>query len=233
VSIYAKNMSIEFPVFGVRSRSFKSSILNTVTGGEILKDDSLITIKAIDDVSFSLEPGDRVGLIGHNGSGKTTLLRAMAGVYFPTKGLLNVEGSISSLLDIFLGMDMDATGRENIVTRGLIMGFTFESIIERVNEIATFSGLGEFIDLPMRTYSSGMAMRLAFAASTSFDANIVLMDEWLSVGDENFSRSSERRIKKLIDRAEIVVFASHDHKLLKNICNKTIVMNGGKIESII
>jgi lipopolysaccharide transport system ATP-binding protein len=226
-------MSIEFPVFGVRSRSFKSSILNTVTGGEILKDDSLITIKAIDDVSFSLEPGDRVGLIGHNGSGKTTLLRAMAGVYFPTKGLLNVEGSISSLLDIFLGMDMDATGRENIVTRGLIMGFTFESIIERVNEIATFSGLGEFIDLPMRTYSSGMAMRLAFAASTSFDANIVLMDEWLSVGDENFSRSSERRIKKLIDRAEIVVFASHDHKLLKNICNKTIVMNGGKIESII
>ena len=233
MSIYAKNMSIEFPVFGVRSRSFKSSILNTVTGGEILKDDSLITIKAIDDVSFSLEPGDRVGLIGHNGSGKTTLLRAMAGVYFPTKGLLNVEGSISSLLDIFLGMDMDATGRENIVTRGLIMGFTFESIIERVNEIATFSGLGEFIDLPMRTYSSGMAMRLAFAASTSFDANIVLMDEWLSVGDENFSRSSERRIKKLIDRAEIVVFASHDHKLLKNICNKTIVMNGGKIESII
>ncbi len=226
-------MSIEFPVFGVRSRSFKSSILNTVTGGGILKDDSLITIKAIDDVSFSLEPGDRVGLIGHNGSGKTTLLRAMAGVYFPTKGLLNVEGSISSLLDIFLGMDMDATGRENIVTRGLIMGFTFESIIERVDEIATFSGLGEFIDLPMRTYSSGMAMRLAFAASTSFDANIVLMDEWLSVGDENFSRSSERRIKKLIDRAEIVVFASHDHKLLKNICNKTIVMNGGKIESII
>lgn len=228
-NISAKSISIEFPIFGIRSRSFKSSLLKSVTGGRILKDNSSVSIKAIDDISFEFVAGDRIGLIGHNGSGKTTLLRAMSGVYSPTSGLLEVQGSVSSLLDIFLGMDMDSTGLENIIARGLLMGASLSTIKEKIPEIIMFSGLGDYIDLPMRTYSSGMAMRLAFSASTSFDADVVLMDEWLSVGDNDFIKTSQQRMRRLIDNAKIVVLASHDHKLIKSLCNKTITMSHGKI----
>ena len=227
--ISAKNVSIEFPIFGMKSRSFKSSLIKSIAGGKINEEDAALKIKAIDDITFDLKAGDRIGLIGHNGSGKTTLLRAISGVYFPTRGKISVEGSLSSLLDIFIGMDLDATGRENIIARGLIMGQQYSQVVEKIDEIIKFSGLGGYINLPMRTYSSGMAMRLAFSASTSFDADIVLMDEWLSVGDDNFIQNSQKRISKFVDNAKVVILASHDKKLLQKFCNKRITMSQGKI----
>ncbi len=230
--ISAKNITIEFPIFGVNSRSLKTSIVKSVTGGKILKENSLVSIKAIDDVSFSFAPGDRIGLLGHNGSGKTTLLRAIAGVYLPSKGSLKVEGKVSSLLDIFLGMDMDATGYENIITRGLIMGKTINEMKMLVDEIVDFSGIGNFLYMPMRTYSSGMAVRLAFATSTCFDADIILMDEWLSVGDKNFKEKSVSRLTKFLNRAKVVIIASHEHKLIKKFANRIICLKHGRIENI-
>ena len=227
--ISAKNISIEFPIFGIKSRSFKSSVIKSITGGKINEENASLKIKAIDDISFNLNAGDRVGLIGHNGSGKTTLLRAISGVYFPTSGNLSVDGSISSLLDIFIGMDMDATGKENIIARGLIMGHPYSHVVEKIDDVIQFSGLGDYINLPMRTYSSGMAMRLAFSASTSFDADIVLMDEWLSVGDDNFIKSSQKRISEFVESAKVVILASHDKLMLQKFCNKTITMCQGKI----
>ena len=227
--ISAKNISIEFPIFGIKSRSFKSSFIKSIAGGKIIEENAALKIKAIDDISFNLNAGDRVGLLGHNGSGKTTLLRAISGVYFPTSGKLSAEGSISSLLDIFIGMDMDATGKENIITRGLLMGYQYSQVVEKIDDVIQFSGLGDYINLPMRTYSSGMAMRLAFSASTSFEADIVLMDEWLSVGDDNFIQSSQKKIGKFVDSAKVVILASHDKKLLQKFCNKTIIMSQGKI----
>ena len=227
--ISAKNISIEFPIFGIKSRSFKSSIIKSIAGGKITEENASLKIKAIDDISFNLNAGDRVGLIGHNGSGKTTLLRAISGVYFPTSGHLSVDGSISSLLDIFIGMDMDATGKENIIARGLIMGHPYSHVVEKIDDIIEFSGLGDYINLPMRTYSSGMAMRLAFSASTSFDADIVLMDEWLSVGDDNFIKNSQKRIGEFVGNAKVVILASHDKLLLQKFCNKTITLSQGKI----
>lgn len=231
--IIAENVSVEFPIYNVSSRSIKSKFLNFTTGGRIYKKQtSVVNIKALDNLTFTIDKGDRVGLYGHNGAGKSTLLRMIAKIYEPVNGELKVEGRIMSLLDIFLGLDMDANAWINIYLRGLLLGCKPKEIKDKINEIAEFSELGNYLNMPIRTYSSGMLMRLAFSIATSMHADILLMDEWLSVGDKEFTLKAEKRMNEIVDKASILIIASHSLDLLKNTCTKIMHMEHGKITNI-
>jgi lipopolysaccharide transport system ATP-binding protein len=185
-------------------------------------------VKALSDLSFEFSRGDRVGLVGHNGSGKTTLLRVLSGIYEPVRGRLEVSGRVSSLLDLSLGMDHEATGLENIVLRGVLMGLSPSTIETKVDEIAEFSELGDYLSMPIRTYSSGMLLRLAFAVSTCVASEILLLDEWLSVGDAAFRDKAERRLLEMIESSSIVVLASHDENLIKRFCSRVLRLEHGR-----
>jgi lipopolysaccharide transport system ATP-binding protein len=231
--IEATNLMIEFPVYDMTHRSLKKKLFNATTGGAIGRDASnRLTVRALDGVSFVLRPGDRVGLMGHNGAGKTTLLRVLSGVYEPVAGTLHVEGRVASLLDHSLGIDPEASGYENIILRSLIMGLRRRDIERRIDEIAEFTELGQYLDMPLRTYSTGMQLRLAFAVSTSVDADILLMDEWLGVGDSEFQPKARRRLDDLVARAKILVVASHNHDLLRDVCNRFFRLEHGKIQEL-
>lgn len=231
--IHAKDVIVDFPIYGnTGNRSFKKVVMNAATGGMFAKDAAeRVVVRALDKVSFDFHEGDRVGLIGHNGSGKSTLLRVLAGIYEPGSGDLKVNGRVTSMLSITLGMDMEASGLENVYMRGRVMGLRTKQLDQIVGDVAEFSGIGEYLHLPMRTYSSGMSMRLAFAISTSVDADIILMDEWLSVGDAEFVDKAQDRMNGLVKNARIVVIASHNHALIKEQCNKVITLEHGKIVS--
>jgi len=230
-SLVGENITIDFPVYGGSSRSLKKSIVNTASGGYFARDASeRLVIRALDGISFNFSSGDRVGLFGHNGAGKSTLLRVMAGIYEPTSGSFISQGRVASMLSITLGIDPEATGLENIFTRGYLMGIKPNVMDTLVSEIADFSGLGDFLHLPYRTYSSGMAMRLAFSVATCVNADIILMDEWLSVGDAEFVDKAKVKLDKMINEAGIVVLASHNLDLLKSQCNKIYHINHGKID---
>jgi lipopolysaccharide transport system ATP-binding protein len=228
--IEAKDLVVEFPVFTNGHRSLKNAVLNMSTGGKLARSSgNKVSVRAVDNLSFSIKKGERVGLIGHNGSGKTTLLRILAGAYEPVSGYLKVKGRIASLLDINLGMDVDASGYDNIFLRGIMMGLTPQEIRAKTDDIAEFTELGEYLDMPVRTYSSGMQLRLAFAVATSVDADIVVMDEWLSVGDAAFNEKAAQRLKGFVDNASILVIATHSPELLKNVCNRAFKMEHGRI----
>ena len=226
------NISVTFPIFDVKQRSFKKTLLHAATGGKLgsLKN-GVTTVQALKNISLEAKEGERLALIGHNGSGKTTLLRVLAGVYYPTKGKIAVQGKITSLLDTMLGMDGESTGLENIRMRGLLLGIHPKKRAAIVDEIIVFSELGEFINLPVRTYSSGMVLRLAFAITTCVQPEILLMDEWISVGDEDFRKKAEKRLMKFIDSAGILVLATHDHELAKRLCSRRVYLQHGKITS--
>lgn len=229
--IRLKNVSVEFPIYNSSSRSFKNRVLSVATGGKIeRRSDRTVIVRGLDDVSISLNDGDRVGLIGHNGSGKTTLLRILSGIYTPTKGSAVIDGHAVSLININLGIDPDATGRENIRLRCAMMGMYPKEIAAKFNAISDFSGLGEFLDMPFRTYSSGMQLRLAFAASTSINPEILIMDEWLSTGDEDFKERANGRMRNLVDETKILVLASHSKELLLKNCNRVIWLEHGRVK---
>lgn len=230
VMISANRMTVTFPILNSPNRSLKKAILNASTGGKIGSDSrNHVIVTALDELTFEIIPGERVALTGHNGSGKTTLLRTLAGVYAPTSGDLTIGGKISSLLDITVGMDYEATGVENIMLRGILMGLTRSEIERRLDDIAAFADLGEYLYMPVRTYSSGMQLRLAFAVSTAVKPDIILMDEWLSVGDAEFAAKAERRLQELVEQASILVIATHSEDLVKNLCNREIRLSHGTI----
>lgn len=228
--IEANKVTIDFPIYNSNSRSMKNAVLRATTGGRIAKDSGNHTyIRSLDGLDFHISSGERVGLLGHNGSGKTTLLRALSGVYAPTSGNLKVKGRVASLLDIGLGMDPDATGYENIMMRGIVMGMSPKQMASRVEEIAEFTDLGEYLNMPMRSYSSGMQMRLSFAVSTCVEADILLMDEWIAVGDSGFQEKAADRLNNLIKTAPILVIATHAPELVKKVCTRVIELIHGHI----
>jgi lipopolysaccharide transport system ATP-binding protein len=228
--ICAKDLVVEFPIYGTRSRSVKNTVIRAATGGVLAKDAAdRVVVRAIDHISFDWREGDRVGLVGHNGSGKTTLLRAIAGVYEPIAGMLDVRGGVASMLSLTLGMDPEASGIENIYFRGTVMGLSRREIDAMVDDVCAFSELGQYVEMPMRTYSAGMSMRLAFAISTSVKADIILMDEWLSAGDETFAKKAEGRLKEMVDQAKILVIASHSPDVIRANCNKIVRLDHGRI----
>lgn len=230
-NIELRNASVDFPIFNANGRSLTSRLLQVATGGLLDSDpQGHVVVKALDSLSFQIHPGERVGLVGHNGSGKSTLLRTLGRVYIPSQGTANIVGRLSSLIDISLGINPEATGRENIHIRASLLGLSKAEISEKFDEIVEFSELGDFIEMPVRTYSSGMHLRLAFAVSTVVNPEIILMDEWLSVGDEAFRHKAESRLRGLIDKSEILVIASHSKELLKDICSRGIWLEHGKIK---
>ena len=170
--------------------------------------------------------------MGHNGSGKSTLLRLLTGIYEPSSGSIERSGSIASLVDISLGINGENTGRENIFLRGKLMGLSKKEIDDKIDEIIEFSELGDYINLPVRIYSSGMLLRLAFSVSTSITADILIMDEWLSVGDGAFAERASNRLRDLVDSSEILVIASHTKDLIEKTCNKVVWLEHGVIKKV-
>lgn len=227
--IRLENVSVELPVFGAHSRSLKNRIISAATGGRLAKEAGVTCVRALSNVTLDLRAGDRVGLWGHNGAGKTTLLRVLAGAYAPTSGTVTIAGEVTSLIDLALGMEQEATGRENIALRLMMMGRSPLLARDLIEEVHAFSGLGDFLELPIRTYSSGMLMRLAFAISTAVEPEILLMDEWLSVGDEAFVAKAEERLESLLQRTQILVIASHSRELLERRCNRILRLEHGEV----
>ncbi|WP_018689344.1 ABC transporter ATP-binding protein [Ahrensia kielensis] len=222
--------SVQFPIYNAKTRSLKNKFLQATTGGFINEEqDGRLVINGLNNITLSIHDGERVGLIGHNGSGKTTLLRVLSGIYIPNSGLATISGECVSLINISLGIDQEATGRDNIRLRAAMMGVSRHQLEQEYDNIAEFSGLGEFLDMPFRTYSSGMQMRLAFSVSTSIKPEILIMDEWLSTGDEDFKAKAEQRMSELVSNAHILILASHSRDLLLNNCERLIWLEHGSI----
>lgn len=229
-SIHLNDVSVDFVLYQGSARSLKKTLLRTSTSG-VLKHDAhhRVTVKALSNFSLTLEHGDRVGLIGGNGAGKTTLLRVLAGVYEPTAGRIRVEGRVTPLFDLGLGLDMDASGYDNIRMRAAYFGIDADEVERKMDDIAAFTELGDYLDLPVRTYSAGMTLRLAFAAATSVDPEILLMDEWLAVSDTKFLEKAQRRAEGFVNRSSIMVVASHVEDVLKRLCNKVLWLERGAL----
>jgi lipopolysaccharide transport system ATP-binding protein len=228
--IELNRVCVDFPIFNANNRSLKNTILQSATGGKVDFGAKETIVRSLIDVTFKIEPGERVGLIGHNGAGKSTLLRTLSRVYIPTQGKAKIEGTIGSLVDISLGIDPEATGRENILVRGVLMGLKRSEILARMQEIIEFSELGSFIDMPVRTYSSGMHLRLAFSISTIIRPEILIMDEWLSVGDDSFNQKAAKRLNEMVETSQILVIASHSRGLVEQICTRALWFEHGKLK---
>lgn len=230
-SIELRSVGVDFPVFNAWSHSFKNRVLSAVTGGAIdRKFDGSVVVRGLQEINLRIGAGERVGLIGHNGAGKTTLLRVLSGIYAPTEGEAIINGECVSLINISLGIDPEATGRENIKLRSAMVGLTPKEAEGKVDEIIDFSGLGDFIEMPFRTYSSGMQLRLAFAVSTCIRPQILVLDEWLSTGDEEFRHRAEKRMAEVVNATDILILASHSRQLLEENCNRIVWLEHGKVK---
>ncbi|POR47335.1 ABC transporter ATP-binding protein [Bosea psychrotolerans] len=223
--------SVELAVYNSRGRALKHELFRRTVGGgvEDRRDSSVQVVKALREVSFEARDGDRIGLIGGNGAGKTTLLRVLSRVYPPTGGRAEIDGRVSSLIDLSMGMDTDATGYENIIMRGVMLGLHRKQAEAITQDVEEFSELGEFLDLPIRTYSSGMMLRLAFAVSTAVQPDILILDEVIGVGDAAFAERAELRMHNMITNANIVFLASHSDETIKRFCNRTLWMKSGSL----
>ena len=232
-NISLKQASVVLPIFNSSSRSLTNSLVSAATGGVLTAQrGGHISIEALKNLDLEISAGDRLGITGHNGSGKSTLLRLLSGIYEPSSGKIERSGSIASLVDISVRINAESTGRENIFLRGKLMGLSKKEIDEKIDEIIEFSELGDYINLPVRIYSSGMLLRLAFSVSTSITADILIMDEWLSVGDGAFAERASNRLRELVDSSEILVIASHTRSLIEETCNKVVWLEHGVIKKV-
>ncbi|MBY0336722.1 MAG: ABC transporter ATP-binding protein [Acetobacteraceae bacterium] len=254
--IKARGLSIDFPLYHLGARSLKKRLLASArvrlrrdeaahemnahttdrvtrrVGGEVVEDAAhRVVVSALRDLTFEIRKGERVGLVGHNGAGKTTLLRTLAGVFEPVGGFLEVSGEVGSLIDATAGLDVESTGRENIRLAGLFRGLDAAGIARLEEEAGSFSGLAEFLDVPIKGYSSGMQLRLAFALMTASSPNIILMDEWFLAGDTAFMEKAEARLTALVGGADIVVLASHDMAVIRRWCDRAIWLEAGRIRA--
>ncbi|TPN40296.1 ABC transporter ATP-binding protein [Mesorhizobium sp. B1-1-9] len=225
--IHLKSVNLHYASAAFRERSLKSMLASIATLRGARK--KVVDIHALKDVSLDIGPGERVGLLGHNGAGKSTFLKMVAGLYPISSGERLVEGTVRSLFDLSLGFEPDATGRENILYRGLLLGLAPKFMRSIEDEVVAFADIGEFIDYPIKTYSAGMQVRLAFAISTAVGGDILLLDEVIGAGDANFMGKARKRILDLVERAEILLLASHDFATLQSICSRGIVFHRGEI----
>ena len=225
-----RGVSVEFPIYSGGSRSLKKLVLSATTQGNVAQDArDRVTVQALTDIDLDVGHGDRLALIGMNGAGKSTLLKVLAGIYEPTSGRMQAEGRVSALLTASVGLNPEATGRENIVMRGMYLDIHPRTMRDHVDEIADFTELGYYIDMPVRTYSAGMIIRLCFAVATAFPPEILLMDEWILAGDSVFLQKARRRMETFVAGTSILVLASHAMPLLEEWCNRAVLLEGGRI----
>jgi ABC-2 type transport system ATP-binding protein/lipopolysaccharide transport system ATP-binding protein len=227
-SIVVDNVGIVFPIYDSRGRSLKSRLydfLRSPSG----QSRSITLVEALRGVSLQLRKGDRMGIIGRNGSGKTTLLRVLSGIYEPTSGHVNIEGTVASMTDMTMGMDPDATGEENILIRGILLGMTRRDAQRLIEPIRDFTELAEKLDYPIRTYSTGMLLRLAFAISTAIRPDILVMDEMIGAGDASFVEKARARVGAMIDASSVLVLSSHNLAIVREFCTSAILLEDGRI----
>jgi ABC-2 type transport system ATP-binding protein len=229
VAIILDDVSVDIPIYDVSRASLRKALLGRTVGGRFAQSGSHVTVKALRNVTFEAHDGDRVALVGDNGSGKSTLLRVASKVYPPTGGRITITGNISPMFDATLGMSMDATGLENIQIAGTIWGLTRAQIKNSVDDIADFTELGDYLSVPVRTYSNGMMLRLAFAIATARDPEILLIDEIIGVGDATFFGKAFARLSKLAQRSRILLVAAHQNDLLRQLCDKAIWLSHGNL----
>ncbi|UUM21147.1 ABC transporter ATP-binding protein [Mycoavidus sp. SF9855] len=232
-SLVFKNVTVQYPIYNSRSQSLRNQLVRVSTGGRIESEAGHIQIvTALKDVSFELKKGDAVGLVGHNGAGKSTMLRTMAGIYTPVAGEIIRQGSVATVLEMGAGMDPELTGYENIIRIAVLMGMSIAQIQKKTHEIEQFTQLGSFLNLPVRTYSAGMATRLMFAVATSTQPDILLVDEVFGTGDAEFQVKAKERMEALISSVGIFVFASHDTDLIRSYCNRFFRLEHGSVVEI-
>jgi ABC-type polysaccharide/polyol phosphate transport system ATPase subunit len=231
--ITLRGVTVEFPIYNARARRLTGELFRRAVGGRIRSDaKSHVSVIALRDVSLTLRDGDRLGLIGRNGAGKSTLLRVLAGIYEPLSGRARIEGTVGSLTDITMGMDLERSGYENIVLRGVFLGLQVKQARQMIPEIAAFTELGDFLELPLRTYSSGMLLRLAFAITTAVVPEILIMDEMIGAGDAAFVDKAKARLDQMIEQSRILVVASHDAEIIRRFCNRSALLDAGRIVSM-
>ena len=230
VSIDTYNACVDFPIFDAKSRSLKKAVMSSA-GGKIGKNASnTVVVEALKDINLHLREGDRVGLVGHNGAGKSTLLRLLSGIYEPTRGVADVRGRVAPVFDLGVGLDPEISGYENIIIRGLFLGQTRKQMKAKMDEIAEFSELGDYLSMPLRTYSTGMRVRLALGVVTSIDPEILVLDEGLGAVDADFLEKVRDRLKEMVARSGILIFASHSDEFLLELCDTAMWMHEGGIK---
>jgi lipopolysaccharide transport system ATP-binding protein len=227
--VEAVGLSIDFPLYHGTARSLKKTVFSTLSGRMGSDTRNRVVVQALRDVSFKLGPGDRLGLIGGNGAGKTTLLRALAGIYEPVVGRVHIQGTLGALLDPNLGMNPELTGRENIMLRGLYAGLSRPAIARLEDDVREFAELDQFMDLPVRIFSSGMVIRLGFALATAIRPQVLLMDEWFLAGDSAFMEKARLRLEDMVRGAEILVLSTHQLKVTLDWCSRVIRMEQGRV----
>lgn len=229
--IVLENVVADFPVYGSQP-SFRNALIGRVVGGVLRRQNATskrVVVRALENISLTVDHGDQLGIIGHNGAGKSTMLRVFAGIYQPSQGTINITGRVSPLFSTSPGLDPDDTGYENIVTCGLLLGMSRHEIERKLPEIEAFSELSDYLKLPARTYSTGMLVRLGFAIATAIDPEILLLDEELGAGDPRFAARAAKRVEALIERSSIVVLASQSAELIRRICNRAVLLDHGRV----
>jgi len=230
MSIEVSGLSLDLPVYSANARSLRKRLAPTSVGGALFSNSSnIVFVRALQSLSFTIKDGERVGLIGPNGAGKTTLLKVLAGIYTPSAGTVSVRGTVSAALNSSLGMDSEVTGRENIFLLGYYRGLSKSEIEGRLDEIIETADLGQFIDLPVNTYSAGMQGRLIFAVATAFEPDVLLMDEWLGAGDSAFVARANERARQFVEKARVMVIASHSIAIVREFCTHGAYLRRGRL----
>lgn len=228
-----QNVTVQYPIYNTHSLSLRNQLVRIGTGGRLAKESSnVVTITALDNVSFDLNDGDTVGLVGHNGAGKTTLLRTMAGIYTPALGKVSRQGRVSTIIELGAGLDVELSGYENIIRMGMLLGSTRDEMENAIPGVESFTELGDFLSMPVRTYSSGMIMRLMFAVGTAIRPEILLIDEMFGTGDAAFQQKAQIRMQELISSAKIFVFSSHSTELIRKYCRRIFSLEHGVLTEL-
>lgn len=229
VSVDTYNACVDFPIFDAKSRSMKKAFLGAAGGAIGRNSHNVVVVEALKDINLHLREGDRVGLVGHNGAGKSTLLRLLSGIYEPTRGSADIRGRVAPVFDLGVGMDPEISGYENIIIRGLFLGQTRRQMKKKMDEIAEFSELGDYLAMPLRTYSTGMRIRLALGVVTSIEPEILLLDEGIGAVDAAFMAKARHRLQEMVERSGILVFASHSNDFLAQLCTTALWIDHGSV----